>query len=245
MPTRHIVHSFDNELNYLSQKIIEMGDHARKMVEDAVHAIISHNDDLANEVIAADHILDEAEREIDEKAILIIARRQPMAVDLREIVGAIRISADLERVGDMGKNIAKRTAAIARTYTPESFYGSLEIFAALALGQLDQVLEGYQKRSLKQINAVRERDDEIDAMYTALFRELLTYMMEDARNITPCTHLLFCAKNIERVGDHATNIAETAAYIMTGEYPASDRPKGDKTYRLGIPKTEKKTPPKA
>lgn len=239
MPTGHIVHSFDNELNYLAKKLAEMGEHAQTMVEQSVRALISHDEDLADQVIAADHVLDEAEREIDEKAILTIVRRQPMAVDLREIVGAIRISADLERVGDMGKNIAKRTAAIARTHTPESFYGSLEIFSALALKQLRRVLEGYEKRSLKQIRAVRDHDDEIDAMYTALFRELLTYMMEDARNITPCTHLLFCAKNIERVGDHATNIAETAVYIMTGEYPVSDRPKGDKTYHLGIPKADR------
>jgi len=239
MPTGHIVHSFDNELNYLSQKIAEMGRHARNMAEQAVRAIITNDDKLADEVIAADHVLDEAEREIDEKAILIIARRQPMAVDLREIVGAIRISADLERIGDMGKNIAKRTAAIAQTHRPEMFYGSLEIFSSLALEQLSRVLEGYEKRSLKQINAVRERDDEIDAMYTSIFRELLTYMMEDPRNITPCTHLLFCAKNIERVGDHATNIAETAAYIMTGAYPVSDRPKGDRTYHLGAARADK------
>jgi len=232
----HIVHSFDNDLNYLAQKIAEMGKHAGNMVGQAVQAIISHDAELGAEVIEADHVLDKAEREIDEKAILIIARRQPMAVDLREIVGAIRIAADLERVGDMGKNIAKRTQALVEAHTPEAFYGSLDIFCTLTLEQLSRVLDGYAKRSLKQIRAVRERDDEIDAMYTSLFRELLTYMMEDPRNITPCTHLLFCAKNLERVGDHATNIAETAAYIMTGEYPSSDRPKADKTYHLGAPK---------
>lgn len=240
MATRHIVHSFDNELNYLAQKIAEMGQHAGVMVEQAVRAVTTHDKELAKEVIDADLRLDEAEREIDEKAILIIARRQPMAVDLREIVGAIRISADLERVGDMGKNIAKRTAAIAETHGPKIFYASLESFSLLALEQLNRVLEGYEKRSLKQIQAVREHDDETDAMYTAIVRELLTYMMEDPRSITACTHLLFCAKNIERVGDHATNIAETAAYIMTGAYPLSGRPKGDKTYHFGLAKADKK-----
>lgn len=241
MPSGHIVHSFDTELNYLAQKIVEMGRHAGTMVEQAVRAVVTDDNDLAKAVIAADPILDRAEREIDEKAILVIARRQPMAVDLREIVGAIRISADLERVGDLGKNIAKRTAAIAQTRNPGVLYGSLEIFASLALTQLSRVLEGYEKRSLKQIQSVREHDDEIDAMYTTIFREFLTYMMEDPRNITPCTHLLFCAKNIERIGDHATSIAETAAYIMTGAYPASGRPKGDKTYHIGISKPKKKS----
>lgn len=233
MPVHHTVRSFDGELNFLTQKIGEMGDYAEKMMGEAIQAIVEDDQELAARVIVQDRVLDEAEREIDEKAIMIIARRQPMAVDLREIIGAIRISADLERIGDMGKNIAKRVAAIAENRQPKAFYKSLEAFARLALGQLREVTDAYGVRSLARIDAVREHDDEIDAMYTTLFRELLTYMMEDPRNITACTHLLFCAKNIERIGDHATNIAETAHYIMTGSYPDTERPKDDGTYRVG------------
>jgi len=240
MSTQHTVRSFDEELNYLTEKITEMGNHARQMVERSVRAIVQDDHRLVDEVITEDAILDEAEREIDEKAILIIAKRQPMAVDLREIVGAIRISADLERVGDMGKNIAKRAAAIAEARQSASFYRSLEIFADLALKQLDKVLDAYATHSLERIDAVREHDDEIDAMYTSLFRELLTYMMEDPRNITACTHLLFCAKNIERIGDHATNIAETVHYIITGSYPVLERPKDDHTYEVGADRGREK-----
>lgn len=233
MSTQHTVRSFDEELRYLTEKIAEMGGHAERMVERSVASIVHDDQNLATEVIIEDRILDDAEREIDDKAIAIIAKRQPMAVDLREIIGAIRISADLERVGDMGKNIAKRAPTIAEARQPPSFYRGLETFAALALDQLNRVLDAYITRSLEKIDEVLERDEEIDAMYTALFRELLTYMMEDPRNITACTHLLFCAKNIERIGDHATNIAETVHYIITGDYPVGERPREDMTHKLG------------
>jgi len=238
MPAQHTVRSFDKELNYLAKTIDEMGNHAKHIVERSVTAVVQDNRELAGRVVAEDAVLDEAEREIDEEAILIIARRQPMAVDLREIIGAIRISADLERVGDMGKNIAKRVAAISEVRQSPSFYHGLEAFSVLALKQLNEVLDSYTNRSLERIDAVREHDDEIDAMYTSLFRELLTYMMEDPRNITACTHLLFCAKNIERIGDHATNIAETVHYIITGSYPALERPRDDHTYEVGAGKAE-------
>jgi len=235
MPTQHTVRAFDKELNCLAKKIMQMGNHAKHMVERSVQAVAQDDHKLAEEVIKEDVILDEAERDIDQEAILIIARRQPMAVDLREIIGAIRISADLERVGDMAKNIAKRAPAIAEARPPVSFYRSLEVFAALAVRQLHEVLDAYAKHSLARIDAVRDHDDEIDAMYTSLFRELLTYMIEDPRNITACTHLLFCAKNIERIGDHATNIAETVHYIITGFYPELERPKDDHTHEFGRP----------
>ncbi len=240
MPINHTVRSFDDELRYLEDKIAEMGSHAEQMIEQSVSAIVHNDLDLAKRVIADDIFLDETEREIDEKAVAIIAKRQPMAVDLREIIGTMRISADLERVGDMGKNIGKRARAISETRQPATFYHGLEAFATLTLNQLREVLKAYASRSLEAIDAVRDRDDEIDAMYTSLFRELLTYMMEDPRNITPCTHLLFCAKNIERIGDHATNIAETLHYIITGTYIATERPRDDLTYKVGVAaKTEK------
>jgi phosphate transport system protein len=159
-----------------------------------------------------------------------------MATDLREVIGVIRISADLERVGDLAKNVAKRVASVGdNSKQPASLYRGLEALADLALTQLKEVLDVYASRSVETIGFVRDRDDQIDAMYTSLFRELLTYMMEDPRNITPCTHLLFCAKNIERIGDHATNIAETIYFIVTGEQMPVERPKGDKTDRIVIP----------
>lgn len=237
MQSVHIMSAYDEELKYLSKRIAAMGGHAERMVEQAVAALVNADPGLAQKVIRDDAVLDEGQREIDDKAIIIIAKRQPMATDLREIVGAIRISADLERVGDLGKNVAKRVVAVTDGRQPISLFRGLEALANLALTQLKEVLDVYASRSVDKIGFVRDRDDQIDAMYTSLFRELLTYMMEDPRNITPCTHLLFCAKNIERIGDHATNIAETIYYIVTGDQMPADRPKGDKTDKISVSAT--------
>jgi phosphate transport system protein len=234
MQSVHIVSAYDEELKYLSKRIAAMGGHAERMVEQAIQALVNADPGLAQKVIRDDIVLDEGQREIDDKAIVIIAKRQPMATDLREIVGAIRISADLERVGDLGKNVAKRVVSVIDGRQPTSLFRGLEALAELALTQLKEVLDVYASRSVEKIGFVRDRDDQIDAMYTSLFRELLTYMMEDPRNITPCTHLLFCAKNIERIGDHATNIAETIYYIVTGEQLPAERPKGDKTDQVAL-----------
>jgi phosphate transport system protein len=211
-----------------------MGGHAERMVDEAVAALVHSDDGLAAKVIRDDEMLDAGQREVDDKAIVIIAKRQPMAADLREIIGAIRISADLERVGDLGKNIAKRVGAISRERQPVSLFRGLQSLAELALTQLKEVLDAYASRSVEKIAFVRDRDDRIDAMYTSLFRELLTYMMEDPRNISACTHLLFCAKNIERIGDHATNIAETVYYIATGEQMPPERSKEDKSHKVTL-----------
>lgn len=235
MQSVHIVSAYDEELKYLAKRIAAMGGHAERMVEQAIQALVNADPGLAQKVIRDDIVLDEGQREIDDKAIVIIAKRQPMATDLREIVGAIRISADLERVGDLAKNVAKRVVSVIDGRQPTSLFRGLEALAELALTQLKEVLDVYASRSVEKIGFVRDRDDQIDAMYTSLFRELLTYMMEDPRNITPCTHLLFCAKNIERIGDHATNIAETIYYIVTGEQLPAERPKGDKTDKIAIP----------
>ena len=229
MPSHHIVSAYDDELKYLTRKIAAMGGHAERMVDQAVSALVHADLTLARKVIADDLILDEAQREIDERTISMIARRQPLAGDLREIIGAIRISADLERVGDLGKNVAKRAVAVGDGLDPASPFRGLQALVDLALTQLKDVLDVYATRSVERLAAMRDRDDQIDAMYTSLFRELLTYMMEDPRNITPCTHLLFCAKNIERIGDHATNIAEAIYYIVTGEQMPPNRPKEDKS----------------
>jgi phosphate transport system protein len=231
---QHTVRSYDEELKFLAHKIAEMGGHAERMVEQAVTAMVNSDNALAQRVISDDLILDAGQREIDEKAITIIGKRQPMAIDLREVIGTIRISSDLERIGDLGKNIAKRVVAVTDTRQTLSVYRGLQTIAELALTQLKDVLDAYATRSVQQVNIVRERDDEIDALYTSLFRELLTYMMEDPRNISACTHLLFCAKNIERIGDHATNIAETVYYIVTGSQLPAERPKEDQTHSIVV-----------
>ncbi|UIJ70852.1 phosphate signaling complex protein PhoU [Aurantimonas sp. HBX-1] len=233
--SEHIVTSYEDELKNIVRRISEMGGQAERMVEQSVLALVRSDWGLAQSVVADDLLLDAAQRELDERAILTIAKRQPMAVDLREIVGAIRISNDLERIGDLAKNIAKRVIAVHDHSQPVQLVRGLEHLSELALEQLKEVLDAYAARDEQRAMAVRENDEEIDAMYTSIFRELLTYMMEDPRNITACTHLLFTAKNIERIGDHATNIAETIYYIKTGDQMEAERPKGDRTTSLQRP----------
>ncbi len=237
MNTQHIVRAYDEDLATLGNRIASMGGQAERMVEQSVAALINSDIPLARKVIADDRVLDESQRWIDERAVVLIAKRQPLAVDLREIIGAIRIASDLERVGDLGKNIAKRVIAVSEAPQPVRLYRGLDALSTLALIQLKQVLDVYASRSVETIGFVRDRDEEIDAMYTSLFRELLTYMMEDPRNISSCTHLLFCAKNIERIGDHATNIAETVFYVVTGEQMPPERPKVDRSHEMVLPKT--------
>ena len=234
MSPQHTFRAYDEELKFLANRIAAMGGHAERMVDEAVAALINSDPVLAGKVVDADAVLDAGQREIDDKAILVIARRQPMAADLREIIGAIRISADLERVGDLGKNIAKRVLAVTDGRQPPSLFRGLQALADLALTQLKEVLDVYATRDVDRISFVRDRDEQIDAMYTSLFRELLSYMMEDPRNITACTHLLFCAKNIERIGDHATNIAETVYYIVTGQQMPPERPKEDESHKVTV-----------
>jgi phosphate transport system protein len=231
----HIVTSFDDELNSLSQKIAEMGGLAEQNVADAVSALVSRDIEKAQRVIATDERIDGLQREIEEGAVLLIAKRQPMARDLREIMAAIHIANDLERVGDLAKNTAKRVIAIESNFGSQRLVVGVEHMAELCLTQLKEVLDAFASRDLAAARAVWERDNEIDAMYTSLFRELLTYMMEDPRNITFCTHLLFCAKNIERIGDHATNIAENLHYLITGQTMTETRPKQDTTSLTSVP----------
>ncbi|HEY0122286.1 MAG TPA: phosphate signaling complex protein PhoU [Rhizobium sp.] len=233
MVSTHILSAYDEDLKFLTRRIAEMGGLAEQMVSDSVRALVHGDAGLAQKVISDDVILDHAEREVGDKAIVTIARRQPMAADLREIMGSIRIAADLERVGDLGKNTAKRVIAVQGTGVPRRLARGIEHLSELALVQLKEVLDVYTTRSPDKAVSIRERDEEIDAMYTSLFREMLTYMMEDPRNITTCTHLLFCAKNIERIGDHATNIAETIYYMATGSQPEGERPKDDTANTVG------------
>jgi phosphate transport system protein len=184
---------------------------------------------LAQRVTAADASIDALQREIEEKAVLTIARRQPMAVDLREVVGALRLANDLERIGDLAKNIAKRVMALNAEFPPPKLIRGVEHMTDLVLRQMKLVLDSYGRRDVSKAMVVWRGDEEIDAVCTSVFRELLTYMMEDPRNITFCIHLMFCAKNIERMGDHATNIAETVHYIIEGRPIVDQRPKGDTT----------------
>ena len=223
----HIVASFDEDLKELAQRISEVGGLAERSVDRSVSALVTVDAAVARKVIEDDDRIDELQREIEEKAILTITRRQPMAQDLREVMAAIHIANDLERVGDLAKNIAKRVIAIGGQFQPQQFVHGVEHLAELALEQLKNVLDSYVGRDLDQALAVWRRDNEIDVLYTSLFRELLTYMMEDPRNISFCTHLLFCAKNIERIGDHATNIAEIVHYLITGIALTDERPKKD------------------
>ena len=222
----HTVKSFDVELETLDRYIAEMGGIAEKMLADAMDALAGMNVELAQRVVSADPRLDVLQRTVEDFAVHTIAKRQPLAVDLREIIGAIRISADLERVGDLAKNIAKRATLVAgESRIPRSVVG-LRAMHDIAATQLNDVLDAYAQRDPDRAKAVWKRDAELDSLEDSVFRDLLTFMMEDPRNITFCTHLLFCSKNLERVGDHTTNIAETVVYIVTGESLPVERPRG-------------------
>ena len=225
--TEHTVSAFDAELKDLQRTIAEMGGIAERMLSDAVEALARQDTRLAQKIVATDQRLDALQREIEEMAILTIARRQPMAVDLRDVIATIRIANDLERVGDLVKNMAKRILAMENNFPPQKLLVGLNGITMLALQQFKTVIDAYTARDAMAALSVWQRDGEIDNLYNSLFRELLTYMMEDPRNIGFCTQLLFSAKNIERIGDHATNIAETVYYLVTGENLALDRPRGE------------------
>ena len=225
----HIVSSFDDDLDHIQRLVRDMSDLAGAMVGGSIRALLAPDNALAQRVISDDAIMDARQRELDDRAIALIAKRQPMAQDLRAVVGAIRMAADLERVGDLAKNIAKRVGAVGQTATPRNLSHSIEAMSGLVLSQVNNVISHYVARDPEALKALRADDEKIAIQYTAVFRELLTYMMEDPRNITACTHLLFCAKNLERIGDHVTNIAENAYYVLTGEQLPVSRPKLDET----------------
>jgi phosphate transport system protein len=227
--TDHTTKAFDLDLRELNRMVDEMGRLVEKQIADALDALSNRDPELGQRAITIDPSIDALQQEIEEKAVLTIARRQPMAIDLREIIGAVRIANDLERVGDLAKNIGKRVLPLSEDLHPANLMLGVERMGEIVLERIRQVLNGYAQRELELALAVWNGDEEIDAMCTSLFRELLTYMMEDARNITYCLHLMFCAKNIERMGDHATNIAETVFYIIEGRAIAEQRPKGDTT----------------
>ncbi len=221
----HIVKSYDRDLETLGRRIAEMGGIAEKMLAEAMDALAAFDVALAQRVVLTDPRLDALQREIEESAILTIAKRQPLAVDLRECIAAIRISGDLERVGDLAKNIAKRTVKIVgEARVPRAIIGLKSMHDVAAL-QLKDALDAYAQRDVERARAVWSNDVELDALEDSVFRDLLTFMMEDPRNISFCTHLLFCSKNLERIGDHTTNISETVVYLVTGESMPTERPK--------------------
>jgi phosphate transport system protein len=223
---RHTVVAFDAELNALHRIIAGMGSLAEEQLASAVEALSVQDEERASAVVARDAEIDRAEHEVEAKVIRVLALRQPMARDLREVISALKVANNIERIGDFAGNIAKRTIAL-RQHSPSGPMKSVERMAKLAGAMLHDVVEAYVAQDLEKALSVRDRDAEVDALYTSLFRELLTYMMESSQHITPCTHLLFVAKNIERIGDHATNIAETVCFLVQGRLPDEERTKED------------------
>lgn len=228
MNDKHIVKSFDEELKLLRNLLAQMGGLAEQQLESAMTALEKGDVALANRIVEADQKVDELEDDIDELAIRILALRQPVAVDLRLIVGAIRIGSDIERIADYAKNIAKRAIAL-QSAPPIRVSPVLLRMARLVQTLIRDTLDAFVANDAEKARQVRQRDAEVDALYNSVFRELLTYMMEDPRSISSATHMLFIAKNIERIGDHTTNVAEYIYFTVHGRALADERPKGDVT----------------
>jgi phosphate transport system protein len=228
MVSEHTVKSYDDELKNLNQIIAQMGGLAEAQLQSAIEALVRRDAELAAQVVQSDTSIDALEHQITNLTVRMLALRQPMAQDLREVVAALKISSDLERIGDYAANVAKRAIALSQT-PPIQPANGIPRMARLAQQIIKDVLDAYIEHDADKALEVWQRDEEVDEMYTSLFRELLTYMMEDPRNISPCTHLLFIAKNIERIGDHATNVAETVHFLVLGRPIAALRPKGDNT----------------
>ena len=221
----HIVKSYDDEQASLLDELIRMGQMSVAQLEAALDVVERRDDNAAERVMANDDAIDALEQQVNQDVIRLI-RRGPMATDLRVILAALRVASDIERIGDYAANIAKRSIALNQT-PPLPHTRGLEALGRMAAQQMREVMRAYVARDGEAALRVRERDAELDTLYTGLFRELLTYMMEDARAITPCTHLLFMAKNLERIGDHATNIAENVWFLVHGEELMPPRDKRD------------------
>jgi phosphate transport system protein len=227
LSSEHTIRAYDEELEALTAELSRMGGLAEVEVADSIRAIARRDVAIAQSVIGRDARLDEIEADIERRAIRLIALRQPVADDLRRTVAALKISMNLERCGDLAKNIAKRALVIAESDPLTPLTRSIERMGELVTARLKDVLDAFAARDLDRARAVWQRDQEVDEHYDAIFRELLTYMMGDPRTIASCAHLLFVAKNLERIGDHATNIAEILTYEITGEHFPDARPKLD------------------
>ncbi len=222
----HLVKSFDTELKRLRDMMSQMGGIVESQLANATKAILQRDSDAAGRAVEDDTKVDALERDVEQFVIRLLALRQPMAGDLRQIVAALKMTGDIERIGDYAANVAKRSIVLSQ-FTPPYSLAGLANMARLVQSQLKSIIDAVANNDTQTAIRVWQSDVEIDDIYTALFRELITYMMEDPRNITPCTHLLFIAKNLERIGDHATNIAETIYYAVSGEVLTDARPKGD------------------
>ena len=229
MTQEHIMKVYDEELAHLDRLIAEMGGLAESQLADAVDAMRRRDADLARKVAKRDQRIDALEREVDALTMRVLALRQPMAEDLRTVIAALKTASNLERIGDYTRNIANRTLALTQLRPIGSATQTIARMAVLAQGMIKNVLDAYVGRDAALADEVRLSDEEVDQLHTSLFRELLTYMMEDPRHITTCTHLLFIAKNVERIGDHVTNIAEHVYFMVSGESLDPDRPKDDRS----------------
>ena len=228
MASEHIVKSFDDELSQLDNLVATMGGLAESQLHAALDALISRDVVTAEKIVADDKQIDGLEEEINIQAQNLLALRHPVADDLRLVIAGLKVSSDLERIGDYSKNIAKRTQIL--TGAPRlGTSNSIKRMGGIVETMICDVLDAYLARDMDKADDVRNRDEEVDALHSSLFRELLTYMMEDPRNISYCTHLLFVAKNIERMGDHVTNIAENVIFMVSGHRPSEARPKDDET----------------
>lgn len=228
MAEQHIVKQFDEELDEMRDLIAQMGGLVEQQMANAIAAIGRRDDALAKRCQEADVEIDRMEDKVEALTLRMLALRQPVALDLRAILAALRIAHDLERMGDYATNVAKRASALTQLHEVGPINGIVRM-GRLTHAVIKDVLDAYTEPNVDKAVTAWNRDQEIDQMYTSLFRELLTYMMEDPRNITPCAHLLFVAKNIERIGDHATNIAETLYFQEKGTRLQGLRPKGDRT----------------
>ncbi len=229
MEPRHIVTAFDAELRQLESLIMEMGGLVETQISAAADALLHRDTEMAEKVRSSDRRVDALNDEIDSRVVQILALRQPMAEDLRSVLCALKTASSLERIGDYAKNIAKRTTVLAQSESPVPSSRTIKLMADLVQAMIHDVLDAYVSRDLPTALDVRRRDEQVDQLNNALFRELLTYMMEDPRNITPSMHLLFIAKNIERMGDHSTSVAEQVVFMVTGRLPDDERPKSDRT----------------
>ena len=235
---RHIASAFDRDLETVQALVVKMGGLVEAAISDAALALETRDDELAEDVRRRDRSIDLLEAQVNEEAARLIALRSPTATDLRLVLTVIKISASLERVGDYAKNIAKRTHVLSHLPAIDGAGMALRRMSSTVEKMMKDALDSYVHRDAALASDVRARDLEVDQMYNALFREFLTYMMEDPRNITACMHLHFIAKNIERMGDHATSIAEQVIYLVSGALPDESRPKRDSVSRAGLSESE-------
>ncbi len=242
MDSTHIVSSFDRDLNQIQSLLLEMGGLVETQIADATLALVRRDTELAAKVRKQEKRVNALEVEINELTVSMLALRHPMAEDLRRVVATLKVSASLERMGDYAKNMAKRTSVLAKVKPVGSSTNTVKIMSNMVQEMIREVLDAFVARDIETAEEVRLRDAQVDQMHNTLFRELLTYMMEDARKIPPCMHLLFIANNLERAGDHTANIAEQVHYLVTGEIQEDARPKSDKTATMFIkPKKKKKS----